>query len=129
MLYFIRYNYLNLFIFFDSVVLLIKNRNSIMEYRISAILRVETVLYTGRVGDPVKRLHIDRLVRPGMLEEIRMDVSWEEYGPRLLDQCAFNIACLATVKDTNFEYFAQDDFRVRKPDIKITVIIRLYIYY
>jgi len=129
MLYFIRYNYLNLFIFFDSVVLLIKNRNSIMEYRISAILRVETVLYTGRVGDPVKRLHIDRLVRPGMLEEIRMDVSWEEYGPRLLDQCAFNIACLATVKDTNFEYFAQDDFRVRKPDIKITVIIRLYMYY
>ncbi|KAJ9598048.1 hypothetical protein L9F63_026847 [Diploptera punctata] len=26
---------------------------------------------------------------------------------------------MATVQDTNFEYFAQDDFRVRKPDIKI----------
>lgn len=91
----------------------------------SVILRVETVLYIGRVGDPVKRLHIDRLVRPGVLEEIRMDVSWEEYSPRLLDQCTFNISCLATVKDTNFEYFAQDDFRVRKPDIKITVIIRI----
>ncbi|XP_011169553.1 annulin isoform X1 [Solenopsis invicta] len=102
-----------------SVVLLIKNRHPTMEYRVSVILRVETVLYTGRVGDPVKRLHIDRLVRPGVLDEIRMDVSWEEYGPRLLDQCAFNIACLATVKDTNFEYFAQDDFRVRKPDIRI----------
>lgn len=98
-----------------------------MEYRVSAILRVETVLYTGRVGDPVKRLNIDRLVRSGMLEEIRMDVSWEEYGPRLLDQCAFNIACLATVKDTNFEYFAQDDFRVRKPDIQI-MVIRVALY-
>ncbi|XP_020284577.1 annulin isoform X2 [Pseudomyrmex gracilis] len=105
-----------------SVVLLIKNRNLSMEYHISAILRVETVLYTGRVGPPVKRLNIDKLVRPGVLEEIRMDVSWEEYGPRLLDQCAFNIACLATVKDTNFEYFAQDDFRVRKPDIKIMLL-------
>lgn len=101
--------------------MLIKNRTSFNEYRVSVILRVETVLYTGRVGDPVKRLHIDRLVRPGVLEEVRMEVSWEEYGPRLLNQCAFNIACLATVKDTNFEYFAQDDFRVRKPDIKITV--------
>lgn len=107
-----------------SVVLLIKNRNLMVEYWVSVILRVETVLYTGRVGDPVKRLNIDRLVRPGVLEEIRLDVSWEEYGPRLLDQCAFNIACLATVKDTNFEYFAQDDFRVRKPDIKITVNIK-----
>ncbi|XP_011147377.2 annulin isoform X2 [Harpegnathos saltator] len=102
-----------------SVVLLIKNRHSLKEYRVSVILRVETVLYTGRVGDPVKRLNAEKLVRPGVMEEIRMDVSWEEYGPRLLDQCAFNIACLATVKDTNFEYFAQDDFRVRKPDIKI----------
>ncbi|KOX78769.1 Annulin [Melipona quadrifasciata] len=90
-------------------------------FRRVVILRVETVLYTGRVGDPVKRLNIDRLVRPGVVEEARMEVSWEEYGPRLLNQCAFNIACLATVKDTNFEYFAQDDFRVRKPDIKITV--------
>jgi hypothetical protein len=38
-----------------------------------------------------------------------------------VDQCAFNIACMATVHDTNYEYFAQDDFRVRKPDIKIKV--------
>lgn len=87
------------------------------------ILRVETVLYTGRVGDPVKRLNIDRAIGSGVVEEARMEVSWEEYGPRLLNQCAFNIACLATVKDTAFEYFAQDDFRVRKPDIKITVRI------
>ncbi|XP_076234245.1 transglutaminase isoform X2 [Calliopsis andreniformis] len=104
-----------------SVVLLIRNRSSFNEYQVSVILRVETVLYTGRVGDPVKRLSTDRSVRPGDVEEIRMDVSWEEYGPRLLNQCAFNISCLATVKDTNFEYFAQDDFRVRKPDIKITL--------
>lgn len=104
-----------------SVVLLIKNKSKHNAYEVSAILRVETVLYTGRVGDPVKRLNIDRLVKPGTVEEVRMEVSWEEYGPRLLNQCAFNIACLATVKDTNFEYFAQDDFRVRKPDIKIIV--------
>ena len=100
---------------------MIKNRSNHSEYQVSVILRVETVLYTGRVGDPVKRLNIDRLVRPEVVEEARMEVSWEEYGPRLLNQCAFNVACLATVKDTNYEYFAQDDFRVRKPDVKIIV--------
>jgi hypothetical protein len=55
------------------------------------------------------------------VEEIRLDVSYEEYYKRLVDQCAFNIACMATVHETNYEYFAQDDFRVRKPDIKIKV--------
>ncbi|XP_043792273.1 annulin isoform X2 [Apis laboriosa] len=104
-----------------SVVLSIKNRSDRKEYEVSVILRVETVLYTGRVGDPVKRWSVERVVRPGAVEEARMEVSWQEYGPRLLDQCAFNVACLATVKDTNFEYFAQDDFRVRKPDIAITL--------
>ena len=85
------------------------------------ILRVETVTYTGRVGDPIKRSDNERFIRPDAKDEVRLEVSWEEYGPRLLDQAAFNISCLATVKDTNFEYFAQDDFRVRKPDIKIQV--------
>lgn len=52
---------------------------------------------------------------------MKLEVSYNEYAGRLVDQCAFNIACLATVQDTNYEYFAQDDFRVRKPDIKIKV--------
>lgn len=86
------------------------------------ILRVEVVLYTGKVGDPVKKSETDRLVKPRAQDEVRLNLSWEEYGPRLLSQCAFNIACLATVKNTNFEYFAQDDFRVLKPTIDIEVI-------
>ncbi|XP_011300177.1 annulin isoform X2 [Fopius arisanus] len=102
-----------------SVILLIKNRSSEFEYRVSVILRVEVVMYTGKVGGPIKRTEVDRIVKPGDLEEVRLNVSWEEYGSRLLNQCAFNIACLATVKDTNFEYFAQDDFRVEKPTIDI----------
>lgn len=105
----------------SSVILLMKNRSSEVEHRVSVILRVEVVLYTGRVGDPIKKSEVQRLVKPGDVEEVKLEISWEEYGSRLLNQCAFNIACLATVEDTNFEYFAQDDFRVRKPDIKIKV--------
>lgn len=104
-----------------SVVLTISNQSRVQTYQVSVILRVETVMYTGRVGDPVKRSDNERFIGPDSSDEVRLELSWEEYGPRLLDQAAFNISCLATVKDTNFEYFAQDDFRVRKPDIMIEV--------
>lgn len=104
-----------------SVVLTIKNDSYSQTYQVSVLLRVETVTYTGRVGEPIKRSDNERFIRPGASDEVRLDVSWEEYGPKLLDQSAFNISCLATVKDTDYEYFAQDDFRVRKPDIKIEV--------
>jgi len=50
-----------------------------------------------------------------------LSVPYDEYAPKLSDQCSFNVACLAKVKDTHFEYFAQDDFRLRKPDVKFTV--------
>lgn len=50
-----------------------------------------------------------------------MPVTYDDYAPELTDQGAFNIACLANVKDTDFEFFSQDDFRVRKPDISIKV--------
>lgn len=53
-----------------------------------------------------------------------MDVSYNDYASQLVDQASFNIACMAAVKDTQFEYFAQDDFRVRKPDIKFKVNLR-----
>lgn len=56
-------------------------------------------------------------------EEITLEVTYDDYATKLCDQCAFNIACLAKVRQTEFEYFAQDDFRVRKPDIKFEVDI------
>lgn len=50
-----------------------------------------------------------------------MEVTFHEYYHKLLDQAVFNISCMASVKDTEYEYFAQDDFRVRKPDIKLSI--------
>lgn len=102
-----------------NVEVVVKNRNKEKDYKVSVILRVDCVLYTGRVKSPVKKQSFDKTIPAGETEKIILPVSYEEYVKRLLDQCAFNIACLATVVDTKYEYFAQDDFRVRKPDIKI----------
>nr|CAD7601167.1 unnamed protein product [Timema genevievae] len=104
-----------------SVVVVMKNRSRTENYTVKVILRVDAVLYTGTVKDAVKRDDVERVVKAGAVEEIRMEVTYDEYYRRLVDQCAFNIACLATIQGNNYEYFAQDDFRVRKPDIKIKI--------
>ncbi|XP_059471130.1 annulin isoform X2 [Neocloeon triangulifer] len=101
-----------------SVVLVMKNRSRNTDHTVTVTLRVDTVNYTGRIKEGVKKETTDRLVKAGAVEEIRMDVSYDEYSVHLVDQASFNIACMAAVKDTQYEYFAQDDFRVRKPDIK-----------
>lgn len=99
----------------------VKNRSDINPYTVSGSLHVDSVLYTGKQRESVKSIKFERTIPPNSVEFIKMDVTFYEYFHKLLDQAAFNISCMASVKDTEFEYFAQDDFRVRKPDIKISI--------
>ncbi|KAL7642373.1 UNVERIFIED_CONTAM: hypothetical protein RMT77_006934 [Armadillidium vulgare] len=89
------------------------------EHNVSVLLRADTMLYTGAIKESVKSHQFNIILKPNTNESVEMTVSFDEYYKKLVDQCAFNISCLGKVKETNFEYFAQDDFRVRKPDIKI----------
>ena len=104
-----------------SVALTVANRNRTKDYSIQVTLRVDSVLYTGKLKSTVKKEVFERVIKAGTAQNITMPVSFAEYSPELSDQCDFNIACLANVKETDFEFFAQDDFRVRKPDITIKV--------
>ncbi|XP_054282567.1 annulin-like [Macrosteles quadrilineatus] len=104
-----------------SAAVVIANKSKDKDYTISVILRVDAVMYTGKIEDSVRKDKFDILVKKKSEEEVKIDVTYNEYRDKLVDQGAFNIACLATVHDTNYEYFAQDDFRVRKPDIKFKI--------
>lgn len=101
------------------VILQIKNRSHDTPYQVSGSLNVDAIAYTGRNRDAVKSIDFDQNVPPESVESIEMEVTFKEYYKKLLDQAAFNISCMAKVHETDYDYFAQDDFRVRKPDIKI----------
>nr|CAI5846403.1 unnamed protein product [Callosobruchus analis] len=99
----------------------IKNRSSSKEYKVTVTLRVNVVSYTGRIGDCVKSDTFAVPIKPASANEVKLPVTYEEYSKHLIDQSAFTISCMATIEDSQFEYFAQDDFRIRKPDIKIVL--------
>lgn len=82
---------------------------------------MDAVLYTGKKREVVKSIAFDEELAPNTIQTIRMEVTFYEYFKKLMDQAAFNISCMAKVHGTEYDYFAQDDFRVRKPDIKIVL--------
>lgn len=96
-----------------------KNRSFDTTYRISGTLLVESILYTGRNRDEIKSVNFDEDIAPESVQMIEMEVTFIDYYKKLLDQAAFNISCIARVHETDYDYYAQDDFRVRKPDVKI----------
>jgi len=57
------------------------------------------------------------------IEFVQTALTYFDYGNDVKSQNVFNISCLASVVDTDYEYFGQDDFRVRKPDIEFEVSV------
>lgn len=104
-----------------NVVLVMKNRHELNDYKVNLTLRVDSVSYTGKVGNCIKQNKQFVLIKAGSDLEVTIKVEYEEYSKKLKDQAAFSVSCLAAVEDTKFEYYTQDEFRVRKPDIKIVL--------
>lgn len=89
------------------------------QYSLELVLRADTVLYTGAKKHHVKSHRQELTLHPYSKETVTLEVSFDEYYKKLTFQCGFNLSCLGKVQETGFEYFAQDDFRCRKPDVKI----------
>lgn len=104
-----------------NVTLVMKNKNKVKDYNVSVVLRVEVITYTGKVGELIKKDKRIVTVKGGTVHDIKMNVIYEEYFDKLIDQCSFKVSCLATVEGTAFEYYVEEDFRLRKPDIKISL--------
>lgn len=101
------------------VILQVKNRSTRDSYRVSGSLYVESIQYTGRNRDHVKSTDFAQNIPPESVELIEMEVTFYDYHKKLVDQADFSISCIAKVHETDYDYYAQDDFRVRKPDVKI----------
>lgn len=99
---------------------IIKNVSKEQTYQVSGNLNVQAILYTGTKRQTVKSIGFEVEVSPESEKVVNMEVTFNEYFSKLKDQEAFMVSCMATVKETNFEFFEQDDFRLRKPDIEIT---------
>lgn len=105
-----------------NVSLVMKNRSRTKEYKVDVILRVDAVTYTGKVGDCIKEDRYNVNVKPESVHEVKINITYNDYKKKILDQASFNVSCLVTVQDTKFEYYEQDEFRLRKPDVKIVLL-------
>ncbi|KAK9730764.1 Transglutaminase family [Popillia japonica] len=104
-----------------TVVLEMKNRSRTKDYSVNVTLRVESISYVGKVKDLVKKDEYKCMVKMESIHEVKLNVKYEEYCKKLTEQGAFVMSCMAAVQDTKFDYFTQTDFKVTKPNIKITL--------
>ncbi|KAL5280423.1 F13A1 family protein [Megaselia abdita] len=103
------------------VHLKVTNKSGLKVHRASGNICADTVLYNRNRRVQVKAIPFEVAVRPGSTEYVSMEVDFQDYYKKLLPQAAFKISCSAQVQNTDYDYYAQNDFRVRKPDIKFEI--------
>jgi transglutaminase 1 len=75
-------------------VIFIKNKSSEKSHTVNGNLLVESVLYTGKNRKDLKSMKFSEVVEPNSEKKVTMEVTFVEYFRKLLDQSAFNIACM-----------------------------------
>lgn len=76
------------------VVLNIKNKSSEKKHTVNGNLMVETVLYTGKARKDLKSMKFSEVIEPSSEKQVILEVTFAEYYRKLMDQSAFNIACM-----------------------------------
>lgn len=80
--------------FRSSQVLFIRNKSSEVKHTVNGNLLVESILYTGKSRKDLKSMKFSEVVEPNSEKKVSMEVTFAEYFKKLLDQSAFNIACM-----------------------------------
>lgn len=69
------------------------NKSSETPYTVKGSLRLESVLYTGKERGDVKDIEFVKELPPNTIEIVEMEVTFNEYFKRLLDQVRFVSNC------------------------------------
>ncbi|XP_014675499.1 PREDICTED: hemocyte protein-glutamine gamma-glutamyltransferase-like [Priapulus caudatus] len=104
-----------------SHVLKLKNTSSKVR-TVEVNLHINTTFYTGVVAYKVKTEKTSVTIKPNSTAEAAISVTADDYLDLLVDQASFQVFACAKVKETNQIYSAEDDFRVRAPNVSVEAI-------
>ncbi|KAI1284879.1 Annulin [Halotydeus destructor] len=103
-----------------TIHLKMKNKSGKV-YSVHNLFDVRSTFYTGEHYSIAKKDRQETKVAPNSETDLKLMLTYDDYSKHLIDQNSFHIAVLATVLETQFQYHASDDFRVRMPDISFEI--------
>jgi len=86
---------------------------------VDCVLYVQSCFYTGVPVETVKKEKYALELAPEASTDCVLNISSQEYLDLVVDQYSMRIYALAKVAETKQQYAKQDDFRLRRPDLKM----------
>ncbi|XP_075229333.1 hemocyte protein-glutamine gamma-glutamyltransferase-like isoform X2 [Lycorma delicatula] len=105
----------------DNFSIIVKLNNTSNEVRnIQVALSTGSVFYTGVKAHQIKKASDSFKMQPNSKEQLKLNVTAEEYLDKLVEYCLLKMYVIATVHETKQTWAGEDDFQVIVPNILIT---------
>ncbi|XP_016981656.2 annulin-like [Drosophila rhopaloa] len=101
-----------------SVVLKMTNKSESTAHVAAGEISCDTILYNGKGALEVKAQDFELELQPQSTGYVHLNVVFKDYFEKLRPHAAFQITATAKIKDTKYEHYANENFMLRKPDIK-----------
>uniref|UniRef100_A0A182PDD8 protein-glutamine gamma-glutamyltransferase n=1 Tax=Anopheles epiroticus TaxID=199890 RepID=A0A182PDD8_9DIPT len=102
-----------------TVELRIRNVSSLEPYTVSGRIHFNHILYTGKNIKTIRSHPFTVLLEPEAEETIEVPIEFNEYYEPGMDEAIFKVTSFATIEGADYEYFSQEDYSLRKPDIQL----------
>ncbi|XP_053665322.1 annulin-like [Anopheles marshallii] len=102
-----------------SIALRIRNVSFDDTHKISGIIHLKRILYTGKNVNTITSHSFSKSVGPGSEEVIEVPIQFEDYYEPGMDEAIFKVTSFANIEGVDYEYFSQEDYSLRKPDVQL----------
>uniref|UniRef100_A0A182X2W8 protein-glutamine gamma-glutamyltransferase n=1 Tax=Anopheles quadriannulatus TaxID=34691 RepID=A0A182X2W8_ANOQN len=102
-----------------NIVLRVRNVSPDEPHTVSGRIHLNHILYTGKNIKTITSHPFTVAVEPSGEEVIEVPVAFDDYYEPGMDEAIFKVTSFATIEGADYEYFSQEDYSLRKPDVQL----------
>ncbi|XP_052869381.1 annulin-like [Anopheles cruzii] len=101
------------------IALRIRNISLADSYTVGGRIHLNHILYTGKNIKTIISHPFSVVLDPNGEETVEVPIAFDDYYEPGMNEAIFKVTSFATVNGVDFEYFSQEDYRLRKPDVQL----------
>uniref|UniRef100_A0A182MQG2 protein-glutamine gamma-glutamyltransferase n=1 Tax=Anopheles culicifacies TaxID=139723 RepID=A0A182MQG2_9DIPT len=104
-----------------NIVLRARNMSYDDTHTIQGKILLKHILYTGKHVKTIATHSFTKRIEPRGEEVIELPIAFEDYYQPGMDEAIFTVTSFATIEGVDYEYFSQEDYSLRKPDVQLQI--------
>ncbi|XP_049279488.1 annulin-like [Anopheles funestus] len=102
-----------------NIILRVRNISFDAAHTINGKIHLKRFLFTGKNIKTIVSHSFSKHIEPNNEAVIEVPIAFEDYYEPGMDEAIFKVTSFATIEGVDYEYFSQEDYSLRKPNVQL----------